>query len=809
MKWTSESAAAETELKRQSPAPIQVTMLADATGKVPKLVNAVAVVEDIRGPKYQKAIEALRVAFSHELKTAHGDYAAAKRAVDPMKKRLPAVQWSGTFTGRGDRALSNYSFFICADLDNLEKSQAADAREKLECDPHVFALFASPTETGLKVVFAVAGDAAKHQGNFLAVKQHVAQVCGLAVDESCKNVERLCFVSYDPEAHLNAAAVPLATVTQEARPALAPEPVSGPVDLNTRQTIAGGLLGRIDWVSATRGFVVCPGRSLHTTGDAKRDCEVLLDGAPTIHCLHQHCAGIVAGVNHELRSQVGKAESGSASIFGRRGSVSAEYQPDEVEQEEPDPAITAPAWPKPLAPEALHGLAGDVVRAIDPHTESDPVAVLVMLLAAFGNMVGATAHFMAEARKHYTRVWPVLVGETAKGRKGSAWSSLRFVLEMVDPAWLEACTASGVSSGEGLIFCVRDPVIRHKKGNDGNVEDVVVTEGVEDKRLLTIEEEFSSVLKVAARDGCTVSDMMRRAWDSGDLRNMTKNNALRATNVHITVIGHITRADLSRLLAEGEALNGFGNRFLWCAVKRSKLLPEGGDLQNADLAPIVLALRRAVDHARTATLLRRSPEAKAFWFKLYPSLTADRFGLIGAITNRAEAQVMRLALIYALLDCSPQIEVPHLRAALALWDYCDRSSRFIFGEALGDKVADRILDELRCAGPNGLTRNDLRELFKRNLSGSKIEAALAMLSRFSLAGWAKEPRQGAGRPAIVWRACRAVQQPPEIPAPTDRVTASSQALPTQAAEPEEPAVEQEAAPEPQAQLVGVTDTDLL
>jgi hypothetical protein len=34
---------------------------------------------------------------------------------------------------------------------------------------------------------------------------------------------------------------------------------------------------------------------------------------------------------------------------------------------------TVPSWPE-LAPEALHGLAGDFVRMIEPHTEADPVA---------------------------------------------------------------------------------------------------------------------------------------------------------------------------------------------------------------------------------------------------------------------------------------------------------------------------------------------------------------------------------------------------------------------------------------------------
>jgi hypothetical protein len=226
------------------------------------------------------------------------------------------------------------------------------------------------------------------------------------------------------------------------------------------------------------------------------------------------------------------------------------------------------------------------------------------------------------------------------------------------------------------------------------------------------------------------------------------------------------------LLAEGDALNGFGNRFVWCAVRRSKLLPEGGALHTANLAPLVLRMRKAADFARTATLVERSAEARALWYDVYPVLSADRVGLLGAITNRAEAQVMRLALIYALLDCSPQIEVAHLRAALAVWDYCDRSARFIFGEALGDKIADRILDELRCAGSRGLTRNDLRELFRHNLTGAKVEAALGLLERLRLASWTKEPRQGAGRPAVVWRASR-VRQSPESSAPAPSVSANS------------------------------------
>ena len=79
-------------------------------------------------------------------------------------------------------------------------------------------------------------------------------------------------------------------------------------------------------------------------------------------------------------------------------------------------------------------------------------------------------------------------------------------------------------------------------------------------------------------------------------------------------------------------------------------------------------------------------------------------GLLGAITDRAEAQTIRLALVYALLDQAPQIDVVHIEAALALWHFCEASARYIFGDLVGDPIADTILRALRAAGAAGLSR---------------------------------------------------------------------------------------------------------
>ncbi len=115
-----------------------------------------------------------------------------------------------------------------------------------------------------------------------------------------------------------------------------------------------------------------------------------------------------------------------------------------------------PPWPEPLAPEAFHGLAGEIVRTIEPHSEADPAAILIQLLVAFGNAVGRGPHFKAEADCHYTNIFTVLVGNTSKGRKGTAWGHVRSLFEQLDSEWAGRRIHGGLTSGEGLIWSVRD-----------------------------------------------------------------------------------------------------------------------------------------------------------------------------------------------------------------------------------------------------------------------------------------------------------------------------------------------------------------
>lgn len=402
-------------------------------------------------------------------------------------------------------------------------------------------------------------------------------------------------------------------------------------------------------------------------------------------------------------------------------------------------------YPEPPNPAAFYGLAGDYVRAIAPHTESDPVGLLAQFLTAFGAMAGRHAYFTAEADKHYPNLFVTLVGDTSRSRKGSGLGIIKSRFREIDANWFLDHIQTGLSSGEGIVHALRNtPPEAPERASEPLLSD---------KRLLIIQSEFASVLKMFTREGNTLSTNLRDAWDGMPLQTLTKNSPERATDYHLAVVGHVTQEELIRNLTETESANGFGNRFAWFCVRRSQLLPEGGNIAAVNFTALDTRLDAALRFASEDRLLTRDTAARALWRAEYPRLSEGRPGLLGALTARAEAYVMRLALIYALLDCSPMITELHLRAALALWDYVERSVRAIFGDALGDPIADTILSGLRAVYPQGLTRTEIsNNLFGRNAKAEKISLALMRLLKARLARVAQEKSAAAGRPAELWYA---------------------------------------------------------
>ena len=405
-------------------------------------------------------------------------------------------------------------------------------------------------------------------------------------------------------------------------------------------------------------------------------------------------------------------------------------------------------WPKPIGPDAYHGVIGDFVNLVEPHTEADPAALMFQYLAAIGNALGDKAWAVAERTRHYPALYALIVGDTAKARKGTSMAWVIRAMAEAAPAWRDECTTTGLSTGEGLIERVRDPEYERNK-KTGEME--LVHPGVKDKRLLVTEQEFSKPLRAMGRRENTLAAVLRSAWDGIPLGLMTRNRPIKATGATISMIGHITVAELRDELAEVHADNGLANRLLFVAVTRSKLLPLGGNLSDGDLTSVALKLGEAIKSC-PAGRVGFDKVAERMWIDVYPQLSAAAPGIFGAVTARSEAQVLRVALIYALLDGQRHIGKAHLAAALEIIRYANDSALHIFGDATGNPAADTILAALR-ATPGGLTRSEINyNLFHRNARTDDIGKALALLVKLGKAYVVRTTTPGPGRPVEIWKA---------------------------------------------------------
>ena len=374
-------------------------------------------------------------------------------------------------------------------------------------------------------------------------------------------------------------------------------------------------------------------------------------------------------------------------------------------------------------------MLGKIVKTIAPQTEADPLALLANMVIFFGNIIGRTAYIQIEATRHYLNEFAVIVGQSSIGRKGTASDWAKHVFSAVDGLWADDRIQGGLSSGEGLISAVRDPTeARTPIKEKGKIVDYQITvsdPGIEDKRLMVVESEFGGVLKAIQREGNKLTSVIRLAWDTGLLRSMTK-SPYKATESHISITTHITLYELQTLLSATDTVNGFANRFLWFLVRRQGSLPFGGNVPN--LGFLCDALSMAVAYAKSVTRIGWTDAARDVWAVMYEELADVPPGILGEVMSRGQPHVRRLSGIYAVADGKKDVDVHHLLAAKALWDCSARCARYVFGNSLGNKDAETLLQAIIDAGVKGLSRKEIREdVFQRNKPSEMITGLLALL----------------------------------------------------------------------------------
>jgi hypothetical protein len=405
-----------------------------------------------------------------------------------------------------------------------------------------------------------------------------------------------------------------------------------------------------------------------------------------------------------------------------------------------------PVTPPVLGEDAYYGPTGDFLRTVDPYTEATDAGVLAHWLATIGTLAGSGPYIWAGG-EHFPRLHVGVVGRTSTGRKGTSAVPVDLLMRKVDRDFWEKQRKSGLASGEGLIAYVADKITKDGDGNE-------VVEPVE-KRLIVVEPELSRALVVMRRDGNVLSQIIREAFDSGNLATMTV-VPRHAAGAHISIVGHITPEELEVRLSELEMANGWGNRFLWFLVESDKVMPKTAPIPDGVLDPFVALLRPLMKWGSLPTrrLVEMDHAAEDRWNRLYPELRTEPPGLFGAMTARGSALVLRVALIYALIDWARTkrliVRDLHLKAAYAVWQYSRESAEYLFGSVTGDRLQDRVLRLLE-GGP--MTKSE----FNRHLSPKQkagFEQAMEKLVGDNLVQTKSLGHPGGGRPSTMWERVR-------------------------------------------------------
>ncbi|WP_158102238.1 DUF3987 domain-containing protein [Streptomyces cacaoi] len=355
----------------------------------------------------------------------------------------------------------------------------------------------------------------------------------------------------------------------------------------------------------------------------------------------------------------------------------------------------------------------------------------------------------AEPFEQPINLWFLVMGETGEGRKGTAHSAAEQMLRHVDENFWKRHLTPSLSSGEGLIYAVRDGMdeeeIERREASDkpGKID-----YGVHDKRLLVISTEFATIM--AKGQGGTLGPVLRDAWDGKDLAILTMDSHY-ATAPHITLIGQVTPEEFAARLRPGELAGGTYNRLLPTFVHKVRDLPwpERPEGHKEQLLKFAARFRDAVTFGRTGCEVRFSRAAKDFYTgSIYPEYvnSSGDSEVMKQFTTRRLPYLVRVAAAYALVEQHERVEVEDLVAAKSVVDYAIESARYVLSKHQVAKThsrqadkpridieddAQKLIEELRrnqSEGGEGINRTELYALFGWRRNKREIDEILQATS---------------------------------------------------------------------------------
>lgn len=384
-------------------------------------------------------------------------------------------------------------------------------------------------------------------------------------------------------------------------------------------------------------------------------------------------------------------------------------------------------FPEP-SPAMFHGPLGDAVRSVEELTEADPVGVLGSLLAEVSVLLGRNLSLEVSGVRSAARLFVMLVGPTAEGRKGTAGGLASGILDAAGVVRPEGFLQRGFASGESVVECLAK---------------------LDDRRVLYRQDEMAGLLVAMNREGSTLSPMIRDLWDGVEISHTTVSSHQSIADAHVAVLGHITPTELMSRLKPVEMANGLANRFLPLAVHRRQLVVWTGSKRIADFyGDAAKKLGVAISAARELTEFELTDAA----FDTYKDIYRTAAKKASSMSARREPQILRLALIFAALDGKPLVDSVHLEAALAVWQYVEATIAWIYPSQVQCGWPTRAADiyrQVKDAGPNGLGLQELMGKFSGHLTAAVRDAAVEFLCSEKLVVKTTVPTKGRNRTVLV------------------------------------------------------------
>jgi len=378
-----------------------------------------------------------------------------------------------------------------------------------------------------------------------------------------------------------------------------------------------------------------------------------------------------------------------------------------------------------LHPVAFHGVLADMVDAACANSEAVPPTVAIHILARFAATIGRTAFIQIADQQRHLRMNALIVGPSAKGRKGTSADMPRKLFEMslalfktVPARQLSFRTLpltepvrelSALATGEGLIYQVRDPApVADDKDGDNDFRG---DPGVHDKRLLCNISEFAGVLAQARREGATISTVLRDAFDGGILTIPTKTSFNEATDSHIVVVGSMPETEIVKCLTSTDITNGLANRFPMFYSVRTKTVPNpkptDPDLMRDFAQHVASALWEAVSVGQIAL----SSDAEFYWRELYMRMEEKAHPAeVASLLGRQSLYTLIFAALLALLNRKRVIGIDQLAAAEAWMEFWEQTTLFVFSSSERKERAvkmaalkDEIVEAIATLGGSDVT----------------------------------------------------------------------------------------------------------